>query len=239
MTRAIDDTAITAAAAARISDLIRSADLTTPVDHLGRWKVRDVVAHLGGVHRWATRIVVNRSQDGPSFTKSKLAGIELCDWFDEGVGELVAAFTAADPESPCPNFNPGSANTVAFWLRRQMHETTIHRWDVEQALHSTTPIAPAVAADGIDEYLDVFVRTRGKQTLTAPLALSTAVPARSWLLAPADKPGRVDVHAEPVHDPVAEISGAPDQLLLMLWGRLALDQAELTVTGDAAVAHSL
>ena len=81
-------------AAARISALARAGDLTTPVDHLNRWKVRDVVAHLGGVYQWATRIVQDRSMKGPGFTKSKLDGTELCDWFDVAAQSVVELLRA-------------------------------------------------------------------------------------------------------------------------------------------------
>ncbi len=228
-----------AAAAERISELIRSSDLTTPVPHLGRWRVRDVAAHLGGVHRWATRIVRTRSMDGPGFTKSKLDGRELCDWFDAGAEDLLAAFRDNDADDPCPNFNPGSPKNVAWWSRRQMHETTVHRWDVERALGCNTPIAPAIAADGIDEFLDVFVRTRGKQTLIAPLVLATNGLAREWTLSPASRPGRIDVAAGRNPEASSELVGSPEGLLLVLWGRLTFSEAHMSVGGSEAVALSL
>lgn len=235
----LDEPAVIAAEAERISGLIRSSDLATPVPHLGRWKVRDIVAHLGGVHRWATRIVRTRSMDGPGFTKSKLDGPELCDWFDAGAEDLLAAFRDNEADDPCPNFNPGSPKTVAWWSRRQMHETAVHRWDVEHALGCTTPVEPAVAADGIDEYLDVFVRTRGKQTLIAPLVLETIGPSRAWTLSPASRPGRVDIAAGRSAEASSELVGSPEGLLLVLWGRLTFSEAHLTVGGPEAVALSL
>ncbi len=240
-TAEIDQPTVISIEAEIISRIVRSCDLTTPVGHLGRWKVRDVVAHLGGVHRWATRIVASRSIDGPSFTKSKLDGPELCDWFDAGTEMLLETFGATDRESACPNFNPGSANTVAWWVRRQMHETTVHRWDIERALDCTTAIAPAVAADGIDEFLDVFIRTRGKQTLNAPLRLSSTDPPRSWTLTPAEKPGRIDIDIDidGAADPDAELTGLPEDLLLLLWGRLSLVETNLRITGDVRTARSL
>lgn len=54
----IDELAILESECSRVSDLLRSDELGTPVGHLGRRKVRDVGAHLGGVHRWATRMVL-------------------------------------------------------------------------------------------------------------------------------------------------------------------------------------
>lgn len=233
-----------AAAAARISGAIRSVDLSEPVPHLGRWKVRDVVAHLGGVHRWAARIVSTQSMDGPGFRKSKLTGAELCAWFDCGAAELVELLMSTPLDDPCPNFNPGSPSTVQFWARRQLHETTIHCWDVESAVGKTTPIEAPVAVDGVDEFLDVFVRTRGKQTLIGPLTLTAEEPKRSWRLRPSDKPGRVDVLAERAVDAVGdeshgEIAGPADALLLLLWGRRSLATSGLTVHGRRDVATSL
>lgn len=239
MQREIDERVVISAAAQRISGLIRSTDLAAPVLHLGRWKVRDVVAHLGGVHRWATRIVNTRSMDGPSFTKSKLTGTELCDWFDAGVEDLLAALNTNKADDQCPNFNPGSPNTVAWWSRRLTHETTVHRWDVERALGCTSKIDPVVAADGIGEYLDVFVRTRGKQTLIAPLALVTTQPSRAWTLSPATRPGRVDIVEGRAAEATAQVVGRPETLLLVLWGRLGFSEAHVETHGDPLTVASL
>ena len=228
-----------AAEGARISHVARHGDLAAPVSHLGRWKVRDVVAHLGGVHRWAARIVAASSMDGPGFQKSKLDGTELLDWFDDGVTALVDVLRATGPDEPCPNFNPGSPELVRFWLRRQLHETTIHRWDVEAAAGAPAPIPVDVATDGIDEYLDVFVRTRGKQTLSAPLRLAATEADRSWTVTPAAKQGRVDVDTTGEVDAASAIEAPAAELLLLLWGRLSFAEAGLAVTGDEGVARSL
>ena len=177
--------------------------------------------------------------DGPSFTRSKLNGLELCDWFDEGVEQLLAAFEANPLDDHCPNFNPGSKNTVRWWARRQAHETTVHRWDIERAFERTTPIPPALAVDGIDEYLDVFVRTRGKQQLRAPLVLATTKPANAWTLTPADRPGRVDVASGRATGVPTEINGSPEDILLLLWGRRLLPDTDIKVRGDVDVAASL
>lgn len=217
---------------ARVSSLVRAGDLASPIAHLGRWKVRDVIAHLGGIYRWATRVVAERSMAGPGSRKSKLDGEELVDWFDEGARDLVALLGSLDADEPCPNFNPGSENTVGWWVRRQLHETTIHRWDIEAGLGETSPIEPSRAIDGIDEFLDTFVRTRGKHTLDKPLVLSATLPQRTWTLAPAAKPGRIDVTQGAV-DADAQVDGEPEQLLLALWGRKTMAEASLVVSGAA------
>lgn len=227
------------AAAERVLRLARDADLVVPAVGLGRWRARDVVAHLGGVHRWATRIVTERSMDGPGFAKSPLDGEALCDWFEEGAQGLVHALRTTDPEERCPNFNPGSRSVAGFWHRRQAHETTIHRWDLERCWSSNTPIEPAVATDGIEEFLAVFVRSRGKQTLTAPLTLTAAESGATWTVRPAPRPGRVEIELGAAPDAAAQLAGPAEAVLLHLWRRIPLDAPGLTVEGDAAVAASL
>lgn len=239
MTAAIDHLDEIQASSRRISQMSRTHDLQAPVPRLGRWKIRDVVAHLGGVHRWATRIVETTSMDGPGFTKSKLDGTALCDWFDEGAGQLLDALASIPLSTTCPNFNPGSDATVFWWARRQALETTVHRWDIERSLERITPIEPPVAADGIDEFLDVFVRTRGKQTLIAPLMLTSRQPTRSWSLTPSTRPGRIDIAAGRLADTPEELAGPPDDILLLLWGRLTLDETGVTIKGRPEVARSL
>ncbi len=234
----IDPIELIADAADRISALGRASDLSAPVPALGRWKIADVIAHLGGVEEWAARVVSNRSTDGPGFRKSRLGGDELLDWFETVAAELVEVLRATDPDDDCPNFNPGSPNVVAFWTRRQLHEHLVHAFDVERAAaREPTPIHAEVAADGIDEYLDVFVRTRGKQTLAAPLRLACTDVDREWTLVPAAKSGRIDVaDAASQDDAPAAMSGPAMTLLLVLWRRIPADA--LVVDGDAAVAAS-
>ena len=97
-------------------------------------------------------------------------------------------------------------------------------------------IESTAATDGIDEYLDVFIRTRGKQTLIAPLALST--PTAGWTLRPGQRAGCIEITRGADLDAVAEIAGASDELLLVLWNRLALADTSLTINGNAVVTTS-
>ena len=117
----------------------------------------------------------------------------------------------------------------------------MHRWDVEKALGSTTPIDPALATDGIDEFLDVFVRTRGKQTLASTLVIGTTHSDDEWTLSPAKKAGRIDItHGrQSIDGPVTEVTGNPEAVLLALWGRSSATDGDILVTGDVTAAASL
>ena len=224
--------AIVAAEGGRIAAVAREGPLDAKVPHMKRWRMQDVVAHLGGVHRWATQIVSTCSWDGSGFHRGRDEGETLIRWFEQGVEDLTAALEAADPTAKCPNFSPGSPQIAGFWRRRQAHETTIHRWDAESASGSVSPILPLVATDGIDELLHTFTRTRGHQVLDDVLELLTTDTGAAWTVTPAANPGRVEVvRGKPV-GAAATVSGPAEDLVLALWHRLPIEETALSVTGQ-------
>lgn len=217
----------------RIGRLAREGPLDAPVPHIPRWTVERVVAHLGGVHRWAEEIVRTRDYSGQSIRMGTDTGPALVDWFDEGLARLVETLSAATSEEACSNFSPGSPRTVGFWHRRQAHEAAMHRWDVEAALGLRSPFETPFASDGIDELFRTFTRTRGKQELTTSLRIAATDTGHAWTLVPADKPGRVEITTD---DGEAEnsLSGSAEEVLLALWKRLPLDGAAVDIDGDVA-----
>ncbi len=223
---------------ARVAGVARAGPPRSRVPHMRRWTLSDVVAHLGGVHRWAAGIVAERVMD-TGHRRGRATGEALAEWFDEGLAKLVAVLSAADFAGPCPNFSPGSPKTVGFWARRQAHETTVHRWDAEAAAGCASPIEATLATDGIDEVLTVFRRTRGGQHLDAPLLLQTTDTGASWRVTPAAKPGRVDVGPVGGATSDAAAVAAPAQdLLLALWGRCSPDGSAFQVTGRTELARA-
>ena len=129
------------------------------------WEVGDLVAHVGWVHRFLTRLVL--LPDGGRATRADTADVvaritssqrpegEPAAWFRDGVAELAQALTGADPTATIHTY----LGTHRPWVlaRRAATETAIHRWDAEGAVGAPTPLAPALAADAIDEFLDLLV----------------------------------------------------------------------------------
>lgn len=235
MLRLMDYVDILAEEGARIGALGRRGPLNAAVPHIPRWRVHSVIAHLGGVHRWAARIVAERHFDGQGHKRGTETGDALLAWFDEGVDELTTVLAGADPSEPCGNFSPASPNTVRFWHRRQAHETAMHRWDVESALGLRSPFDRAFASDGIDELLHTFTRSRGKQVLSAPIGVAAMDTGEEWTLTPAAKPGRVDVTRGASGDLAARMSGPAEEVLLALWKRVPFEDAAVDVEGDKAL----
>jgi uncharacterized protein (TIGR03083 family) len=215
-----------AAEVQRLLDGARPEVLAAAVPACPGWTVRDLVGHLGGIHRWATGIVRTRERgDVPDPPDDDAA---LGPWFAEGAAALTAALREADPAADCWALaRPG---TVGFWSRRQAHETAVHRVDLADALGVPAPLDPGLAADGVDEVATMFFPRQVRLGREAPLTDALALVDRDggrWLLA-GDGTGGVG------SAPQATVSGAAGDLLLLLWKRRRLDDLDVGVTGDLA-----
>lgn len=150
----------------------------------------------------------------------------------------MGTLSAAPPDLRCWHFLP-APSPLAFWARRQAHETAVHRVDAESARgraleEIARDIAAGFAADGIDELLRGFharpksrVRTDGPRTLRVR---ATDTADATWTVRLSAEPPVTERNDE--GDADCEVSGPAALLYLSLWNRLPLP----AVTGDAALA---
>lgn len=138
----------------RIAQLAVTADLAAPVPGCPDWTLADVVRH---VHRFNVRtadMVERLSQQPLPFPEIQAPARveEYGEWFTAGAARLLQVLREADPEAPMYSY--ADTPRVSFWIRRALHEVTVHRLDAERAAHRVEPVDPAVAVDGIDEFLE-------------------------------------------------------------------------------------
>ncbi len=207
-----------------LADAATGADLDVVVPSCPGWPLRDLVRHVGMVHRWATAVVEAAGPvvDDVAFSAATAypPDDELLDWFRSGHQVLVATLDALPADSHCWTFMSGSPMPQHFWARRQLHETTVHRMDVELAVsRSLTPVDPVIAVDGIDELLTAFiVRRSGRLRSDEPWTMAV-------LPTDADNAWTVRVTAEPtvtVREALAAdvtVSGTATDLYTFLWNR--------------------
>lgn len=186
------------------------------------WRARNLVVHLARVHHWAAGRA-RRTRETPLGR----GPFDLVELYAACAAELRATFAELDPAAPAWTLvGPGP---VAFWHRRQLHETLVHLWDLRSAAGGTAQAAPAVWADTVDEVVTMFQPRQVRLGRTSPLARGVALvpddgPA-GWLLG-AHQPGRAVRTAD------VTVTGSARALALTLWGRLTPDEANLTVDGD-------
>ncbi|MFD7130737.1 maleylpyruvate isomerase family mycothiol-dependent enzyme [Streptomyces sp. NPDC059894] len=203
------------------------------------WQVRDLLRHTGIVHRWAASHVAERlTAPHPVEDPPDLDGADLLTWFEEGHRRLVDTLATAPPDVECWAFLP-APSPLAFWARRQAHETAVHRVDAESA-QGTAPgesadlFDHAFAADGVDELLRALhARPESRVRTVTPRVLrvrATDADDAVWTVRLSSEPPKAERGAE--GDADCEVTGTAAQLYLALWNRLPLP----AVTGDATLA---
>lgn len=234
----LDFPAVIRAEAERVASLARTVAHDAPLPHLPGWRVGDLIAHLAGDYLWATTIITSRAaHPGPASLGER--GVALLDRLDELVPAMITAVDAAavDPDAPCPNFAEGAYGTLRFWPRRQAHETTVHRWDLEVPTGVHAPIDPALAADNVDEALHVYTRRYGGQVLAAPIVLRCTDRPDAWRISPSGGRGRVGVERCP-GVVVGDVEGPAEVVLLAVHHRIEPDDPRLACTLDATAARA-
>ncbi|GMQ85333.1 MAG: maleylpyruvate isomerase family mycothiol-dependent enzyme [Acidimicrobiia bacterium] len=212
------------------------------------WTVRQLVGHLGEVHRHKELIVRERLLEPP---EEQIGSPEsgLIEWFEEGAAMLIDTLAAADASTPLWTWHDPD-QTAGFWYRRMAQETLIHRVDAEQSHGAVSPIDEELAADGVDEIISVFLTAipRWGSLDGKDNRICLSVPGRSWSLEEARFSGTSPVTGTTYSDLLAfgptgpsdndaSVSGGAVPMDLWLWGRGPIE--DLTVGGDAALVELL
>ena len=211
------------------------AGLAADVPTCPRWTVRQLLEHTGKVHRWAaTHVREGRAAFGGGSPRMATPPADgLLDWFVEGHAALVAALRAAPADLDCWSFLP-SPSPLAFWARRQAHETAIHRADADSARGAVPTYDAPFAADGIGELLGGFYARRGGPLRADPPCSLLVVPTdagQHWHVALDPDGRRISADADLPAD--CTVRGPASDLYLLLWNRQPARPPQ--ISGDEAV----
>lgn len=218
------------------------ADLDAPVPACPEWKVSDLVGHLGRVYSWAC-LVLDAAGERPAGSRAvppedKSA---LVPWFLEQRAAVVDRLTSREPDDPAWNFSfQPDTYIVSWWRRRQALETAIHLFDMQDAARTPGPIAPDLAADGIDELLTMFlpgapnISPNPVEGITGSLHLHCTDTEGEWVV---DFDGPAPVTRREHAKADAAVRGPASDMYLWVWNRRSLDGLE--VFGNRETAEAL
>jgi uncharacterized protein (TIGR03083 family) len=226
---------------ARMTAAGRSVSAEMPVPTCPGWVTRDLIRHVGGVQRWATSFVAEARAEPGSQTLEEVAGgwpsdEEQADWFEAGYLRLVSVLEAAPPDLQCWTFM-AAPSPLAFWSRRQAHETAIHRVDAELAAGRTVAhlsrCTPAFAADGIDELVTGFWPRRSataRAETPVTLGVGCTDDDGAWVVTMGPEGVQTSVGAG---EAACSVRGAACDLYFALWNRGGSES--LQIEGDGVV----
>lgn len=226
-------------------ELIRGANQSAPVPTCPGWSIDQLFRHVGRGDRWAAQIVRDRMDSFLDFRSVENGkpppGLDdAISWLNGGARLLVDAVDQTGAETQVWTFlGPRAAR---WWIRRRLHENVVHRADAAIAIGSAFTLDAAVAADGIDEFLERIVIRAGSDGAPMPLEGDDTVhlhatdpglgAAGEWTVRLSE--GQIAWSHEHGKGTVA-LRGGAAELLLAMTRRVALADTEINLFGDDAV----
>lgn len=239
----------------RLRDVV-PGHLEARVPTCPEWTVADLTRHVGQVYLHKVECMREGAERESEWPPAGLKDEEPVALLDRSYAELVAEFTARNPEDPGGTWYTPDP-TVGFWFRRMAQESVIHRIDAELGAGAPVSTIPDdLALDGIDELLKVFVAysvTAWGDYFTEALADSPGRTLKLQTMADAGAPGVAwvvrtspgsltvaggpdeNLAENPADDTTADviISGTPANVLRWSWNRETPGEpSQVTVEGS-------
>lgn len=234
--------------------LAAAPDTTVPT--CPDWTTDDLLWHLTEVQWFWGTIVAGRIQDPerlehPPRPDGREATLTA---FNAAQRALTEALGSTDPAERRWMWTADeSLHTAGYIARRQAHEALIHRVDAELTAHTPpSPIDPVLAADGVDEVVEVMYGREHPLVTFAPtqgrvVELVATDADRRWVLQLGRETGTMPDSGGTIEDPnfrpapkaapVATVSGSAADLDLWLWNRPTI--GTLGRTGDDAALDAM
>ncbi len=222
---------------AELGAVLRDADWSTPVPTCPGWTLTQLLRHVGRGDRWAAQIITDRADSSldPRLVrdgKPPAGAADAIHWLADGPRTLLTAVSDIGPDTTVATFL--GPRPASWWVRRRLHEATIHRADAALAMHTEYTLTTDLATDGISEWLDRLVADQSPERPAplptgARLALHAVDSADVWAVeGTAD--GMTWTEAMPKAD--VRLEGPATDLLLALVRRKPVAQTAIRLDDD-------
>jgi uncharacterized protein (TIGR03083 family) len=218
--------------------LAAQSDPEVRVPTCPEWDLTGLLAHVGTVHHWVNHIVStgatgpsNPDDNGPPSMDPEA----LLAWYRQGLADVVETLRGTDPDTDVWNWFDRGPAPARFWFRRVALETSVHRWDGENAVGEASPVDVDLAVAGLDEFLGFVAMWLPRQPvagLEGTIHLHATDAEGEWSLTV--RPDSLEMCHEHTKGDVAIRSHASD-LLLWAVNRKTPDSPGLEVFGDRAL----
>jgi uncharacterized protein (TIGR03083 family) len=214
------------------------AGLAARVPGCPDWTVTDLIAHLGAVQLfWAAAVAAGEAAGPPAddaVGDTEPHG-DLLSWSGDATGKLIRTLEDAGPDRMCWTWweSSGAPMTSGAVARHQVQEAAVHAFDAQQAAGHGLPLPPAIAADGVGEYLTVELPTNGPWPYEPATVIIETGPGGNWLidLGPVGAQIILGVTDHGDAKPSVTVTADPGDMVLAFYRRDLI--GELHVDGDA------
>lgn len=201
------------------------------------WTVSDVVRHAAFVYAHKSMVIEDALTGPPSGWPPEFQYDDVRDFYDEQLHRVIEALRTRDPSTAVWTWYEPE-QTIGFWVRRMMHETVVHRADVESASAVPARIDDDVAIDGIDEFIErMLCYDTEAYAEAAGIGQRVVIAAGSAVWTVTLGAEAATFVREDAAQPDGRLDGEPGTVLLALWNRLPYDAVD--TSGDAAALAAL
>jgi uncharacterized protein (TIGR03083 family) len=144
-----------------LRDVLKGADLSVIVPTCPDWTLTQLVRHIGGNFRaLETAVRTSTAVVDPGRQIPEVAGpggddpAELDAWLAEGAARCADTLRRAGPAAVAQVWV--FQQPTAFWARRAALDLVVHRADAAGTVNADYTVAPEMAADAIDELLELM-----------------------------------------------------------------------------------
>jgi uncharacterized protein (TIGR03083 family) len=220
----------------RLVDRLSRCGLDAVVPTCPGWVLRDLAVHTAMAHRWAAAVIERRAQHRDDVTPADALGVvpadaQFAEWLTAGQAQLADVIAATPPDADYGRIMRNATSSVAFWARRQAHETAVHRADADLADGvEPTAVPPEFAVDGVGELVLGFApRYRPGPITPATIRFTATDVDHSWTVSLGEGTIRSATGSDGEAD--LRVEATASDLYFILWNRSSTDRA--TLVGDA------
>jgi uncharacterized protein (TIGR03083 family) len=226
----------------RFAQVVQQSPLPAHVPAYPDFTVHSLAAHIGRALRLFQSILAAGSTDNPDNSDNSdievPAGEEVVGWVLAGLDPLVKLLGETPPDKPVPFPHQTGDRPAGLIAPLLAVEVGVHRWDVETVLGEHLPIPADLAVREVENVFANFVPRlagSGVADIGGTVSLRAGDARAAWSISVTD--GRLVT--EPIPDGRGDasvtVTGAAQDIALLVWKRALPPRPELDVAGDVDV----
>jgi uncharacterized protein (TIGR03083 family) len=219
----------------RFADVVRESPLRAHVPAYPDFTVLSLAAHIGRGLRLFHAIAVG---DGEQPALEVPEDVDVADWVLAGLAPLVTALGQIPPDQLVPFPHNTGDRPVGLIATVLAVEVGVHRWDVESVLGEHAPIPADLAVQEVENVFGNFVPRlagSGVADIGGTVGLRATDTPAAWVARVSD--GRLTTERVPddLSDADVVVTGAAQDIALLVWKRALPPRPELEVAGSTDV----
>jgi uncharacterized protein (TIGR03083 family) len=220
----------------RFADVVAHSPLRVHVPAYPDFTVHSLAAHIGRVLRLFPDILSGDS--GENLLVEVPDGKEVVDWVLAGLDPLVTLLGEVPPDKPVAFPHQAGDRPAGQIAPLLAVEIGVHRWDVESVLGEHAIIPSDLAVQEAESVFANFVprlASSGVADIGGSVGLRTTDTASAWSVRVVDGRLVIERVSDVPDDTAVVVTGAAQDIALLVWKRAVPPRPELEVAGSADV----